>query len=50
MGENNELSQGKDVVWLQVPFSHRRAINVPYQTANWRELRLPGQHHAYRCQ
>lgn len=47
---SNELKPWKDVVWLQVPFPHCRAIKCRYQTAEWRELRLPGQHHAYRCQ
>ncbi len=48
---SNELKPGKDVVWLQVPFSALPGDKKRrYQTAEWCELWLPGQHHAYRCQ
>ena len=44
------LKPGKDVVWLQVPFSlpAGRAERYRHQTAERHELRLPGEHHAYR--
>ena len=42
------LKPGKDVVWLQVPFSAGRAERYRHQTAKWHELWLPGEYHAYR--
>ena len=46
------LKPGKDVVWLQVPFSPslRRAERYRHQTAERHELRLPGEYDAYRRQ
>ncbi len=44
------LKPGKDVVWLQVPFSlpSGRAEKHRHQTGQRRQLWLPGEHHAHR--